>query len=313
MSNKVFRKSADETSALYDEKGGYLGKLHGENDKNFAVIVKCGHCGNGYYVPVLFSSYCKDVETAVERIKAMPRVKRDYKYAVIDAFEISEIESYLIKAINANDDYLTEYSREFDDYIQERRLPLNVRINRILYDNPNTTDDELKNFIATADSFDEKYVLQRYFGPRIQGGKVTYLKKYDKNKMLEEYFTQHVYELGIKNNNIHFLTMYYINYGQNNQLGLYYYNNRFYYQDVDGNVFDYVIDENNLRWIMESGVLTRDKLIEKCNLEEKEKTEFFSGREIKRETASDKFKRRMAKYNKNNSSNAPKSGGREMV
>ena len=307
MGLKVFRKGADESSELYNEKGGYLGKLHGENDKNFAVIIMCGHCGNGYYIPVLFSCYCKDIETAIERIKAMPRVKRDYKDVIIDAFEIDDKENYFIKSINDHDPYLLGYDGEDDELLQARRLPTKLRIEKILENYSDATDSELKSLIETADSFDEKYVIQRYYAPRIQGGKVTYLKRFDRKEFLEEYFTRETFRLGIRKRDLHFISMYYQIYGKNNKLGIKYSDGYLIYKPADWKIWKYEVDELNKMLIDESETLRQ--IIDQKDAKQ---PEFFSGREIKRETALDKFKRRMAKHNDKNGPEEQNAGGPQM-
>lgn len=307
MGSKFFRKGENSDAALYNEKGGLLESLHSENDKSFAIIIKCGHCGNGYYIPILLSCYAKNIKTAIKNIKAMPRVKRDYKYAVIDAFEVTDKENYMIKSINDHDPYLLGYDKEDDEKILARRIPTSLRIKSILEDNLDATDSELKSLIETVDSFDEKYVIQRYYAPRIQGGKVTYLKRFDRKEFLEEYFTRETYRLGIRKSDIHFLSVYYQIYGENNKLGLKYNNGYFSFRTKEGKLYSRAVND-----LSESLIEEADALREASNPKKSNQPEFFSGREIKRESATDKFNRRMAKFN-NKSSSEEQNSGPQMI
>ena len=46
--------------------GSPLKQISSDNDKRFAVITRCGHCGNGNFIPIMFPVYCKDIEAAIE-------------------------------------------------------------------------------------------------------------------------------------------------------------------------------------------------------------------------------------------------------
>ena len=298
MGTKIYRKKDEENYYIYDQHGGYLGKLHGENDKNFAVIVKCGLCGNGYYIPVIFSCYCKDMETAIQLIKAMPRVKKDQRDFILDCFEVSKAESYLVKAINDHDPYLCGGENDEYDEVrkQARRCMHDSKVKQILKDNEGVSDKDLSNIIKTADMFEEEYVLQRYFGPMVRNGKLYHLNKYSRTQLLQDYFTQAVFRLGIRKGDVYFLSMLYQIYGKNNPLGLVYDNGKFLYTDKYGTVFTYEIDEVYINKLMESGVFERDKEVER---------EDFQTGKSNRISAIDKFKRRMESHNdlKNKSNN----------
>lgn len=288
MGQKIFIKWDKENSYIYDRNGGYMGRLLDEDNKGkeFLLVVKCGHCGTGYYIPVIFSCYSKDKETAIQRIKGMPRVKGDQDDFLLDCFEVSKAESYLVKAINDHDPYLCGGPNEEYDEVRKcaRRCMQDARVKQILKDNEGISDEELSRIIKTADMFKERYVLQRYFGPMIRNGELYHLNKYSRKQMLEEYFAHSVLRLGIQGGDVYFLSMLYQIYGKNNPLGLVYDNGKFLYKNEYGKVFTYEINDIYMGKLIESGVFERDK--------ESEKAEFFSGREIKKESAIDRFNRR---------------------
>ena len=302
MALKKFKKDGD----LYDEEGAFLTSLHSDDNKNFAVIVKCGHCGRGYFIPIMFSIYCKDIYTAIERIKAIPRVKHDQKDVVIDAFEITQTERYLIKAINDHDPYLKGYFDKDSPELHDRRLLLEARLLDTLKENRELSEEELIRMIKTADSFDESKVLQRYYAPVYQGGDVFYPKRINRAQMLEDYFTQSTIRLGIKKADNYFLTNYYQIYGKNNKLGLVFNNGWFTFKGKDGKLHSIVIEDVYLEKLFESGVFERDKQLE---LEQAREIELENETKTKKPSAIDKFNKRMSKYRSKQEESKPKQMG----
>ena len=69
---------------------------HMGDNKYFAVIAKCGHVGNGYFMPICFAVAAKDMDSAIKLTKEFPRVKRDAKQCIIAVAEISDVEYYLL-------------------------------------------------------------------------------------------------------------------------------------------------------------------------------------------------------------------------
>ena len=61
MGKKIFIKPDEENNYIYDRHGGCIGRMLDENNegKQFVLIVKCGHCGTGYYIPIIFN--CKEI------------------------------------------------------------------------------------------------------------------------------------------------------------------------------------------------------------------------------------------------------------
>ena len=286
MAPKNFKKEG----VLYDSKGAVVANLHAEQNKNFAVIARCGHCGRGYYIPVIFSVYCKDIYTAIDRVKAIPRVKRDQKDVIIDAFEITQLEDHLINSISDRDSFLKGFYDKDSPEIQERRLLVGSRVEDVFNENSDIPEEELKQMLRTADVFDESFVLQRQFAPMIQGNRIIYSSRYDRKQLLEDYFTQAVLRHGVKKANAYFMSMYYQIYGKNNKLGLVFDNGWFIYREKDGKLRSYAVDDVYYQKLIESGVFERDKKIEE------ERVLFESG-QTKQVSAIDRFNRRMSRFN----------------
>lgn len=289
MSQKNFKKEG----VLYDSKGAVVSNLHADENKNFAVIARCGHCGRGYYIPVIFSVYCKDIYTAIERVKAIPRVKRDQKDVIIDAFEITQLEDHLINSISDRDSFLKGFYDKDSPEIQARRLMIGSRVEDVFNENIDIPEEELKNMIRTADTFDEYFVLQRQFAPMIQGNRIIYSSRYDRKKLLEDYFTQSVLRHGVKKANAYFMSMYYQIYGKNNKLGLVFDNGWFIYRESDGKLRSYPVEDVYYEKLVASGVFERDKQVE-------EERKAFETGAVKTVSAIDRFNRRMSRYNEKN-------------
>ena len=300
MSEKNFKKEG----VLYDSKGAVVTNLHSDENKNFAVIAKCGHCGRGYYIPIMFSAYCKDIHTAIERVKSIPRVKRDNKDVIIDAFEITQLEDHLINSISDRDSFLKGYYTPDSPEIQVRRLLVDSRVEELFEENKGISEDELKAIIRTADTFSEDFVLQRQFAPIIQGGKIIYSRRYDRKQLLEDYFTKAVYRHGVRKANTYFMSMYYQLYGKNNKLGLVFDNGWFVYRDEDGKLHSYAVEDVYYEKLVASGVFERDKKVEE------EKIAFERG-DVKTVSAIDRFNRRMSRFNEKNKSKQRQPGEEE--
>lgn len=79
MANKNVR----DGDFLRDKRGLVYASLGSEKDKCYAVIVKCGHCGRGFYIPIMFTTKANCVANAIEEIKMAPRVKREKQDCVL--------------------------------------------------------------------------------------------------------------------------------------------------------------------------------------------------------------------------------------
>lgn len=288
MAQKVFRKN----TSLYRADGSLMTDLHSDDNKNYAVIAKCGHCGRGYFIPIMFSIYCKDVYTAIERVKAIPRVKHDQKDVIIDAFEITQYQDYFIKAVCDHDPYLRGFHDKDSPEVESRRMLNEIRIEELLKQNQGLSESQLQELIKTAENYPETMVLQRYYAPTIQGGRVNFPKKVNRKQLIDDYFTQSTIRHGARKGNVYFMTLYYQIYGKNNPMGLVYDNGWFSYRDKDGKIHSYAIDDLFMEKLRASGVLERDKQID---LAEKEQKEFEIGN-VKSVSAMDRFNRRMSKH-----------------
>ena len=136
-------------------------------------------------------------------------------------------------------------------------------------------------------------VLQRYYGPRLQGGDVRYPKKVNKQELLDEYFLQATKRHGLRKGNVYFMTLYYQIYGKNNQLGLVYDNGWFTYRNEEGKRYSYPIDDVFMEKLVQSGVFERDKQLE---IEEKEQRQVVEESTVTIPSAMDRFNRRMSRH-----------------
>ena len=113
-----------KNSVIRDNSGGvmHIG-TDGENDKYYAVILKCGHVGIGYFIPVCFGVMAKDLESAIKLAKERSRVQRDRKDCVLIAAEVTAAEYFLIHYQNDHDAYIkTNYAAEDVEHIERRRI-----------------------------------------------------------------------------------------------------------------------------------------------------------------------------------------------
>lgn len=302
MPQKTFKKDGQ----LFDSRGTPLMELNSDLNKNYAVITKCGHCGDGYYIPIIFTAHCKDVYTAIEIIKTIPRVKRDKKDAIIDAFEVTPMQAMFIDAINDRDPYLRGYFDKDTPELQVRRVANELRCAAIIKNNEDSySQEELKNLIGTADTYHDAMVLQRYYAPIFQGNRLIFNRKINRTQMLDEFFTQAALRQGVRKGNVFFMSLYYQMYGKNNELGLVYDNGWFVFREYNGKLHSFTIPDEYHEKLEQSGVLERDKAQE---MQEKI-TSDESERRIKVPSALEKFNRRMDKFRKKNQDPPPPPDG----
>lgn len=273
---------------LLDKYGSPITKLSSENDKRFAVIVRCGHCGDGYFIPIMFTVRCKDIYTAIETIKTNPRVQRNKKDVILAAFEITAHEQFFIEAINDHDPYLRGIHRKDNDQILDRRVysfndkhSINSAYNKRL--------DE--RIIKTADEYRPYYVLERTFAPRRQGDKIEpATTRINKDELLKEFFKCSCIRYSIKQGNPFMLCLYYQEYGRNNDLGISYESGYLhFYSDGKKRTLE-VPDEMCL--IMDA-VIAEEKKQEK---QQKEQEDYWSSKGNTRVSSVDKFNNRLRKH-----------------
>ena len=286
------KKSFVKDGMIYDAQGSPYMKYRDESEnKNFAVIAKCGHCGNHYFIPIMFNAYCKDVQTAIELVKSYPRVKRDRKDVILDAFEISELESLFINAVNDHDPYLRGYLIKSDDDVMDRRILNQSSSNEVLKGNKNCDEDQLKTIIKTADMINDMFVLEKYFSPYFQGGRLIYPQKVNRRQLLDEFFKQSTMRYGIKKGNVFFTTLYYQLYGKNNELDIKYDNGNFIVRGVDGKLYTHRIPE-----VFHEKLIQTINLSTETNVSLNNEDENINAPEKIRISAIDRFNKRMQKY-----------------
>lgn len=282
---------------IVDAHGGVVRTMESTDGRDYVVIARCGHCGKGYYIPIMFTTNAKDEKTAIKNILLTPRVKRDQKMAVVCSFEITREERYFIESTNDNDPYLRGLLQTGDELMEIRKLPLEnmfddiPRKREIIVDNLN---------INTRDDIPKYYVLERFLAPYYQGDNLIIPKKFNKEELLHEYFRQKTIQYGIEKIDSFFPALYYQRYGKDNDLGI-------VFHDEDGTV-SFQSPNGLVRLLVPEGVLARLREILKKGENTIEGQEYFSGREINRSSQLDRFNRRMEKHKQVLSSNGSQPG-----
>ena len=238
MSYKKFNKDG----YLFDSMGSPVVKLKDEINKYYAVIAKCGHCGSGYFIPIIFPIHCKDINTAIEVVKEIPRVKRYQKDVIIDAFETSGLENMFLEVINQYDPYLRGFLSKDDAFVDNIRIIEPKASEKFVNENSDLSEDEIKSSIKTAEYYGDKYVLQRYYAPIIQGKKLVYPNRINIRQMLDEYFYYAAIR-GLKRHHNAFISLYYQLYGEDNALGLSYDNGWINFRGENGKLYSISLPE----------------------------------------------------------------------
>lgn len=271
MANKMIR----DGEFLRDKHGGVFTSLGSDEDRKkcYAVIVKCGHCGEGFYIPIMFTTRSGSVHNAIEDIKMTPRVKREKSDCVLDAFEISELEKFVIDAINDHDDYLKGYVEKDSWKMEDRRIAT-------------YWDDE--SAIRTADEYHYYDVLARTFAPRYVGSQLIIPTRINRKELLQEFFKCAAVRYGFKREDPFFPMLYYMQYGEANDLGIKFDNNTISY-NFKSEDFEFPLKESMLKYVERYGI----KEIEK-------KEEYFSEKpyESKQPSRIDKFNARLERFKK---------------
>ena len=216
----MIKKPFRDDKNLYSKNGTIINNYRdSDGNKLFAVITKCGHSGAGYFIPIMFVVYAKDVNAAIDTAKTFARVRAHKKDAIVDAFEISEMEANFIEAVNDVDPYLNGHAVEDDAITQNRKIPYQPK-----------TEYELRAYrdlepitlydIKTADQFYPDNVLERYLAPVKPGDKYIYPKTINRTAFMQEYLNEKTYRLGIIKGRAHFLSYYYQIFGIDNDLNI---------------------------------------------------------------------------------------------
>lgn len=207
-----------------NEKGGAVCELYNESaeNKRYAGILKCGHCGKRYFLPVVFTATCKNLEAAKEILANTPRVKKDNKGSLIDVFEISEPEFRFINTINyRHDPYLNpafkELYNETNEFIIGRRIASETCM---LIDEERTKGYMGSSAIHTQEDYDKIWnMFEKNFAPIKVGDKLIY-PNVNRQQAMRDYYYSNTVRYGIYNNDNYLVALYYLVYGKDNELGV---------------------------------------------------------------------------------------------
>lgn len=219
---RIIRDSDDEFVRYFvNDYGVRLGSMSMENSKWWAVAVKCGHVGKGYYVPILFPAKCETAQDAIKCVLNTPKVKRDCEGVVLTVFEMTPFEKFILRCINDKDLYLKGVLTEHDEEMRQRRLPMDVS-NRYNVPRKHRMREDYYIDFNTRDKIPECYALEKFFAPYYMGDRLIYPKNVNSKELLKEMFKQAAINHGFKNNLGFFPALYYQRYGVNNDLGISY-------------------------------------------------------------------------------------------
>ncbi|MGN1201306.1 MAG: hypothetical protein ACI4R8_03530 [Candidatus Caccovivens sp.] len=198
MKSKYLNKSG----TLIDNNGNLYKVVNEEDPKYFGVVTMCGHCGNGYFIPILFPIRAKDMDSAIEIARNLPRVKYNAKNCILEAMELDKKEFDFIQYVNDHDPYLTDDQPHH--FFDEQRKIITPDILENLESYKKTREFLNKHYeIKCAEQYTKNWVLQRYFAPQKYGDKIVFPKSINKKQMLIDYIEQYVWYYGIKNPKCH--------------------------------------------------------------------------------------------------------------
>lgn len=287
-------------SNLYyvEKKGSVLFYGRDEsNSKYYAIAVKCGHCGSGYFVPIILPICARDMDNAIEIAKNTGRVKRDLKDCVLGAIEIDWIEYCLLEMYNNNDYYITARNHRdvYTSHVENRRILGKETLElgpKYFKNNSNIIRDEYD--VKTADMFRPDQVLQRYFAPIYYGKKLVYPKHVNMRNLLEDYHYYSTKKLGMGKKKAVILSLYLEMYGEDNALGIGYSNGKMNFVNESGEFKE--VELNPRSAVLVEKFLSEHKkdenlIVEGISSEETEDTIYKSLTPI------EKFKKRLEKSN----------------
>ena len=301
--------------------GAPIKQLNTKNEENkyYAAVVMCGHCGREYFLPIMFSFWCKQEEINIVA-RQISRVKRGFKNCILCSGEIDPITYRLIELINDSDRYLSPASVGFDDSdVDERKVVLPVALQEHLEnEEKNSSKSQRKTECLdykTADMYPENMVLQRAFAPtitksievekEINGKKYKTIKntytfptKVKLSDILDDYLTASTYKFGICRKRVSILSMYYQLYGPNNVLGIKYNDGKISFIDQNKETVSFVVSEKMKKHFEEENIGLRYKQEKKDLYQEIVET---YGNENSSPSGLERFNRRFNKFNKKDS------------
>lgn len=204
------------------------------NLKYYAIAVKFGHCGNGYFIPIIAAVSAKNKEYAVDIAKNIGGVKHTNKYCILGMKEITKAEHGLLIHINDCDPYIRADDAKTVEDLYSRRVIMKETLSKL---KEKHAEDIGHLTIKTRDDYEDKYVLQRFLAPYYVGKEkenLLFPGELNMKQVLDEYYYFNVLELGIKQGRVNALAMYYQIYGDDNNLGISYKNGYMYYTDENG-------------------------------------------------------------------------------
>ena len=299
--------SKNQAVIMNDNGGGIKSFINTGNDiKFYGVVVTCGHCSRGYYIPILFSVIAESMEDAIEKVTHYPRVKFNEfgknANAVLVAYEINPTEAYIIHNINNIDPYLCQGRGV--NATQEL-----VAREVILPDYIPKVQDERTHYMAIpklAEDYDEKHVLQRLFAPSKHGDRYVYHKKYRKEDVLYPYFSQELkHSIPFNSDNVINFVSYLYLYGEPNDLGLTFKNNALHLKNGEKTI-SLPLNDDNVEFL-EYQYEQRRKAEE---IRQARKDKVHSPEKPMRSQL-ERFKARMEKYKQRTQSNNEEEKGNE--
>lgn len=281
-------KNSLQGEFLLDANGSPIERVKTGNDKNYAVILKCGHSGAGYFIPIMFTVACKDVQSAIKSAKLIGRVQRDRADCVLAAFEITSHERTFIECINDHDPYLRGMIGKDDDQVMDRRVHHEITASR-------DVGKEERNWdcVKTADDYKEYYVLERFFAPRYERGRWVTPNRVNKEELLKEFFVQNTIRFGAKRGQPFLLSLYYQEYGRDNPLGVTY-DNGYIHLTLDGKKRSFPVYGNQEK-IMNAFVKKEKEEIARREREEEMRAQIEQESVMQRPSRIDRFN---ARFNK---------------
>ena len=88
------------------------------------AVLKGGHVGKDYFMPMYIPVRALSKKEASDKVRWLPRVKKDHKDVVLNLYKVSKEVFYKQVEINRNDPYYKAQSKQeqnmFDELIQSR-------------------------------------------------------------------------------------------------------------------------------------------------------------------------------------------------
>ena len=160
--------------------------------------------------------------------------------------------------------------------------------------------------VKVDEDYKEYYVLERAFAARRQGDMIVPAsRKINRDELIRDFFYQNTLRFGIKKANAFFLSLYYQQYGKNNDLGLEYHTGYITFRN-NGNRYTVEVRPEAERHL---DLKVQEEEEQERQKQQKEE-EYASGISKPKVSAIEKFNRRMARYNEKY---AKKTGEDELI